>query len=127
MAAQACQLARKCDWVLLLLMPPQSQQALKLMPPRCALQGNTKATIPGFVENESIDLLVLGAYKEKAKREVFGTRQAAMMLYRRCNCPVLIVPLKQQLVQQISQVRRWGLQRRLRAACDARSWRDLHR
>jgi hypothetical protein len=27
-----------------------------------------------------------------------------MQLYRRCNCPVLIVPLKQQLVQQISKV-----------------------
>ncbi|GBF88643.1 hypothetical protein Rsub_01542 [Raphidocelis subcapitata] len=57
--------------------------------------GNARRAVLDFVAKESVDLLVIGMYKGACKRKGLGRRGNATVVYNRCACPVLVVPMSE--------------------------------
>lgn len=64
------------------------------------IQGNAKSNICQFVENESIDLLVIGTYKAKVKKVGLTARKVALYMFNKCACPTLVATLTEEGVSE---------------------------
>lgn len=84
-------------WAQLCRAPPPHTRTLLLPCP----QGNACKAVLSFVERESVDILVLGMFKERAtKRRGLGLRGNASKLWHRSACPALVVPLTEAALEK---------------------------
>ncbi|KAI8470366.1 MAG: hypothetical protein J3K34DRAFT_521384 [Monoraphidium minutum] len=58
-------------------------------------QGNARKAVLDFAGKEGVDMLVIGMYKGSCKRKGLARRGNATVIYNRCACPVMVVPMSE--------------------------------
>lgn len=64
------------------------------------LEGPPRAQLEGFVSKEGVDLLIIGAYKDKTRRKGLTSKGAASAIWTNVGCPALVVHLSTPALQE---------------------------